>query len=51
MISKIIYRAYRISHLRNVALLQGGTFAVGLLNYEFPHAKLTLFINPSTMNA
>ena len=28
MISKIIYRAYRNSHLRNVALLQGGTFAV-----------------------
>ena len=26
--SKIICRAYRISHLRNVALLQGGTFAV-----------------------
>ena len=26
--SKIIYRAYRNSHLRNVALLQGGTFAV-----------------------
>ena len=33
--SKIIYRAYVISHLRNVALLQGGTFAVGILNYEF----------------
>jgi hypothetical protein len=33
--SEIIYRGYRISHLRNVALLQGGTFAVGILNYEF----------------
>ncbi len=33
--SKIIYRGYVISHLRNVALLQGGTFAVGILNYEF----------------
>jgi hypothetical protein len=49
--SKIIYRAYRNSHLRNIALLQGGTFAVGIMNSEFPHAKLTLFINPSTMNA
>ena len=26
--SKIIYRGYVLSHLRNVALLQGGTFAV-----------------------
>ena len=31
---KILYRGYVISHLRNVALLQGGTFAVGILNYE-----------------